>query len=145
MQIKNIAFNKGDYRYSIEYFDGKAVRKISTNEEALSSFDVAVSTLAISCKNYLKLDDGQNVTITHIRFGKNDDAPSSIFLNAFGAGVEMNIKTRLIPVHKEENYPDLLLIKCNDSLSEVYGECVRYLNGERAQSEFSFDFEDKEE
>lgn len=141
MQIKNVVFNKGDFRYSIEYFDGKAVRKVSTNEEALDSFDLSVAALAASLKIYLKIDETYFVKVKKIKFGNNDASASTIDLHVFFCGKDMDIKTKIIPIKKEEHFKDEELVSCNENLNEVRGEINRYISGEKAQQELPFEQE----
>lgn len=144
MQIKNVVFNKGDFLYSIEYFDGKAVRKVSTNEEALNSFDLSVSALAKALKDFLLINESYVIKIQKIKFGKNDDCASAVTLNVYTGGKDMVIQTKIIPVNENEHFTDQLLLSCNEHLKDVRGEVEKYINGEVAQNELPFNQEEAE-
>lgn len=143
LQIKNVVFNKGDYLYTIEYFDGKSVRKISTNEEALDSLGLAVGQLAVACKNYLELADRMNVKVNSVKFSKENGKTCAVQLTVQAGEKIYGIVTKIHPAASTENFPDDNQVRCNEALTELRGEVERYINGERAQPEL--DFEDKEE
>lgn len=138
LQIKNVLFNKGDFLYTIEYFDGKCVRKIATNEEALNSFDMSVKALAECLKKNLLLDDVYSCKINSIRFGKNEDSPNSIQMT-FTSGIKMmGIVTKINPCNSKKDVPEVEQVALYNNLIEVRGEVERYINGERAQKELDF-------
>lgn len=139
LQIKNVLFNKGDFLYTIEYFDGKCVRKIATNEEALNSFDMAVQSLAECIKKHLLIDDVFSCKINSIRFGKNEDSPNSIQMNCASGLKMMGIVTRIAPCNSKKDVPEVEEVALYNNLIEVRGEVERYINGERAQKELDFE------
>ena len=139
LQIKSVVFDKGDYAYTIEYFDGHAVRKISTNEEALQSMPIARGSLAIAMKNYLELGSGMNCTVNTVKFGKNEECSSSVQMSVWSGEKVMAVVSKVRPISKTETFPDELLVSCNTCVNDLRGEVERYINGERAQAELDFD------
>lgn len=139
LQIKNVLFNKGDFLYTIEYFDGKCVRKIATNEEALNSFDMAVKVLAECIKKNLLLDDVYSCKINSIRFGKNEDSPNSIQMSCSAGLKMMGIVTKINPCNSKKDVPEVEQVVLYNNLIEVRGEVERYINGERAQKKLDFE------
>lgn len=139
LQIKSVLFNKGDFLYTIEYFVGKCVRKIATNEEALASFDMAVKALAECLKKNLLLDDVYSCKINSIRFGKNEDSPNSIQMNCTSGIKMMGIVTKINPCNSKKDVPEVEQVVLYNNLIEVLVEVERYINGERAQKELDFE------
>lgn len=139
LQIKSVVFDKGDYAYTIEYFDGHAVRKISTNEEALESMKLARGALANSLKNYLEIAGHMNCTVNTVKFGKNSESSSSVQMTVWSGEKQMGVVSKVRPVSKSETFPDELLVSCNVCVNDLRGEVERYINGERAQAELDFD------
>lgn len=139
LQIKSVVFNKGDYLYTIEYFDGKSVRKISTNEEALESLGLSVSVLANACKDYLEQAYRMNVKVNSVKFGKENSKTCAVQLTVQAGEKIFGIVTKIHPVASSENFPDKDQVRCNEALTELWGEVERYINGERAQKELPFE------
>lgn len=139
LQIKSVVFDKGDYAYTIEYFDGHAVRKISTNEEALNSFVLARGALANSLKNYLELAALMNCKVNSVRFGKNDDSASTVQMSVWSGSKAMGVVTKVLPINKSENFPDETMKNCSINMASLRGEVERYISGERAQQSLDFD------
>lgn len=138
LQIKNVVFDKGDYAYTIEYFDGHAVRKISTNEEALQSLVIARAALANALKNYLVIGEIMSCKVNNVRFGKNDDSASSVQMTVWSGEKTMGVVTKVRPIAKSENFPDELLVSCNVCVNDLRGEVQKYIGGQRAQQELDF-------
>lgn len=141
MQIKNVLFNKGDFLYTIEYFDGKSVRKVSTNEEALKSLPDAVQKLGTDLKILLPVDAVVKVTVNSVRYGKTDESAASVQASVSIGEVRMGVVVKVRPVGPREEFPPAGLTSVNDSLKHLREEIIRYVNGERSQGEFSFDFD----
>ena len=138
LQINSVLFNKGDFLYTIEYFDGKCVRKIATNEEALNSFVMAVKALAECLKKYLLIDDVYSCKINSIRFGKSEDSPTTVQMNCSSGLKMMGIVTKINPCNSNKEVPEVEQVSLYYNLIEVRGEVERYINGERAQKELDF-------
>jgi len=139
LQIKTVVFDKGDYAYTIEYFDGYAVRKISTNEEALNSMVLARGALANACRKYLEFGDKMNCTVNQVRFGKNEETTSSVQMTVWNGEKIMGVVTKVRPISASETFPDEQLVSCNSCVDELRGEVQRYIAGERAQQELGLD------
>lgn len=139
LQIKNVLFNKGDFLYTIEYFDGRCVRKIATNEEALNSFPLSVGALAETIRDHLLINESYNCKINSIRFGKNEDSPNTVQMSFTSGMREMNILTKIKAINSNQNVPEVEQVALYNNLIEVRGECERYINGERAQKELNFE------
>lgn len=139
MQIKNVAFNKGDFRLAIDYFDGKDVKKLSTNDEPLDSLQVAIDTLVASSRRWCEIPDYFSLSLGSVKFGKGEDSACSIQLNAFSGMKTMGIITKIPKLNKKETFPDEVHVSMAQNLSELRGEIDRFLKGERAQKELPFD------
>lgn len=139
MQIKNVVFNKGDFRLTIDYFDGKDVTKLSTNDEPLDSLQVAIDTLLASSRRWCEIPDYFSLSLGSVKFGKNEDSASGIQLNAFSGMKAMGIITKIPKLNKNETFPDEVHVSMVQNLSELRGEIDRFLKGERAQKELPFD------
>lgn len=141
MQIKNVVFNKGDFRLTIDYFDGKDVKKLSTNDESQDSLQVAIDTLVASSRRWCEIPDYFSLSFGSVKFGKNENSASSIQLNAFSGMKTMGIITKIPKLNKNETFPDEIHVSMAQNLSELRGEIDRFLKGERAQKELPFDEE----
>lgn len=139
MQIKNVTFNKGDFRFTIDYFDGKDVTKLSTNDEPLSSLQTAIDTLIASTKKWCEIGDGWNVALNAVKFGKNEDSPSSVQITANSGMKMMGIITRVPKLNKNMTFPDEVHVSMVQNVKELQGEIDRFLRGERAQKELPFE------
>ena len=139
LQIKSVVFDKGDYAYTIEYFDGHSVRKISTNEEALQSLVIARGALANAIKNYMSINEAMTCKVNNVRFGKNDDCASSVQMSVWSGEKQMGVVVKIRTISKSETFPDEQLVSCNTCVSDLRGEVERYINGERSQQELPFD------
>lgn len=149
MTIYSIAFNKRDFRYSIGYKSGSDNLTLDTNEEALSSMEVAIQTLAQSLKNYCNIDDGYEVSIDKVNFGVGHK-PFSVVFTARSTSkaiypqkiVHMAMNIRQSDHWEKEIAEDRASVLIN--IGELLGEVGRYLNGERNQQKLDFR-EDQEE
>ena len=139
LQIKNVVFDKGDYAYTIEYFDGHAVRKISTNEEALQSLVIARAALANALKNYMLINEVMSCRVNSVRFGKNEESASSVQMTVWSGEKQMGVVSKIRTISKSETFPDEQLVSCNVCVNDLRGEVEKYINGGRAQQELSFD------
>lgn len=138
LQIKSVVFDKGDFAYTIEYFDGKTVRKISTNEEALNSMTLARTALGVSLKKFLKLSEIMNCKVNSVRFAKNDDSASIVQLSVWSGLKQMGVVTKVHPVRKSETNPDEEMVSVFVNCDSLRGEVEKYISGERAQQSLDF-------
>lgn len=145
MQIKKIVFNKGDFKYTIEYFNGKDVTTISTNDQALDSMDVAIKTLISSIKAWLGINDMYLIDLNAVKFGKNEDSSSSVQITAYTGLKSMGIITKVPVVKKTENFPDELQISACLNITALRYEVDRFLKGERAQQELPLEISNEVE
>lgn len=132
--IKSIVFNKGDYAYHIESFDGKKVTKLSTNDEPEASLLVAKKDLSDALKDWLHLPEEMHIYLNSVRFSKDVLKPSSAQFTATMGIIRMGIVTKILPC-KDSEKADSDLVVLNDSLSRLQEETVKYFRGERAQKE----------
>lgn len=145
LQIKSVVFDKGDYAYTIEYFDGHSVRKISTNEEALQSLVIARAALANAIKNYMMINEAMSCRVNNVRFGKNEDSASSVQMTVWTGEKQMGVVSKVRTVSKSETFPDEQLVSCNVCVNDLRGEVEKYINGERSQQELPFDAPEDDE
>lgn len=145
LQIKSVVFDKGDYAYTIEYFDGHSVRKISTNEEALQSLVIARVALANAIKNYMMINEAMSCRVNNVRFGKNEDSASSVQMTVWTGEKQMGVVSKVRTVSKSETFPDEQLVSCNVCVNDLRGEVEKYINGERSQQELPFDAPEDDE
>lgn len=145
LQIKSVVFDKGDYAYTIEYFDGHSVRKISTNEEALQSLVIARVALANAIKNYMMINEAMSCRVNNVRFGKNEDSASSVQMTVWTGEKQMGVVSKVRTVSKSETFPDEQLVSCNVCVNDLRGEVEKYINGERSQQGLPFDAPEDDE
>lgn len=136
LQIKKVLFNKGDYAYTIEYFDGKDVRKIATNDEALNSMRLAIGALENSIKDLFQIPLG--IKLNSVSFGKDENTQSTCQCSVFGSGRDGALLAKIHPVNKNETNPDGLIVSANVNVYGLRAEVEKYINGERAQQEMDF-------
>lgn len=137
LQIKKVLFNKSDFAYTIEYFDGKDVRRIATNDEALNSMKLAIGALENSIKDLFAIND-YSVRLNAVTFGKNEDTQSTAQLSIFGNDRDAALLVKIHPVSKTDKNPDGLLVSANVNVYGLKAEVEKYINGERAQQEMDF-------
>lgn len=146
MQIKSVVFNKGDFLYTIEYFDGRCIRKVATNEEPLKSLPEAVQKLSADLKVFLPVKDNVIVTVNSVRYGKNADCTSVVQATVRDGEVIFGVVAKIRPIGPQEEFPPFGLAACNDSLKRLWDEVNRYVSGEHAQGELDFsEAEEKED
>lgn len=137
LQIKKVQFNKGDFAYTIEYFDGKDVLKLATNDEALESMRLAIGALERSIKDLFAINE-YSVKLNAVNFGKNDDSQSTAQLSIYGNGRDAGLLAKIHPIAKTDKNPDGLLVSANVNIYGLRAEVEKYINGERAQQDLDF-------
>lgn len=137
LQVKKIVFGKGDYKYSIEYFDGKDVLVLSTNEEARKELQAAIDSLNEQLKNWLLFDVSFSSVINTVKWGKNNSA--SVQFNAWVAEKSCNV---LAKIPAESGIMTDEFINLRHAVNTLYEEVQKYLRGERAQQSLDFGEDD---
>lgn len=137
--VKKIVFGKGDYKYSIEYFDGKDVLVLSTNEEARKELQAAINSLNEQLKNWLLFDVSFMSVINTVKWGKNNAA--SVQFNAWVAEKSCNVLAK-IPAESDSRVMTDEFINLRHAVNTLYEEVQKYLRGERAQQSLDFGEDD---
>lgn len=137
LQVKKIVFGKGDYKYSIEYFDGKDVLVLSTNEEARKELQAAIDSLNEQLKNWLLFDVSFSSVINTVKWGKNNSA--SVQFYAWVAEKYCNV---LAKIPAESGIMTDEFINLRHAVNTLYEEVQKYLRGERAQQSLDFGEDD---
>lgn len=138
MEIKSINLNKGDYLYCINYFDGKDMYRLETNEAPLNSLRLAIGAVKAAVRNYLELPESSTVVLNSVKFGEDPSISIDIELNRAFPGVTYTVKTKIPGLMKHEVNPDNQRVSVLEHVLALNAEFEKYIKGERAQQMLPF-------
>lgn len=150
MTVYSLSLNKGDYAYSIAYHQGYDDLQLDTNEEALNSMKLSIEALTEAIRSYAVVDYSFNISLNKVKFGaEGKDYSVSFTAKTFSQDIypqkviNMAMSIKQPREREKEINKDRAAMLLN--IDALKAEVERYLNGERAQSELSFEDDLEEE